>query len=197
MYRQMMVSFAILVLLSCSSFAQDAANRPVSSRRSALAASVPIIKSHELPEEVVWISRDGKQEPGEANVLERLSDREEESPIAIDGMPLQELDPTEVDIREQRRQTLKDWPRIAMSEINIDPRDMAARVPEDRADPLIERYSRDWTMFDAMPKQYCWVAPTCDTNRSTLKMWHWSVTANDLSTIIGKPRLLVPISSPL
>jgi hypothetical protein len=155
MCRQFVVLVAVLTLLAEYSIAQETKNRPLSTRRAALAASsVPIITTQDDPDAIYQGTDKRSQDRGEAEVVEeRFSDEGAASNKS------QESFPEDFDFLAQRRETLKDWPRISIEEIDIDPRDKAEKVPADRAESLIERYARDWSRFDAVPKDYCWVAP--------------------------------------
>lgn len=58
----------------------------------------------------------------------------------------------------EREPTLSRWPRTAMTEIRIDPRDHHAELPPDDSNRLIQRFQRDWFDAGQYRQVVCWDA---------------------------------------
>jgi len=55
--------------------------------------------------------------------------------------------------------TLSQWPKLAITEISIDPRDLDSNVPRDRSEYLIQKQPRNWNTFECCEKIFMWQAP--------------------------------------
>ena len=51
------------------------------------------------------------------------------------------------------------WPELSIQEIRIDPRIPSEKIPEDRSYMLSQKFSRGWSDFVAIGKNYRWQAP--------------------------------------
>jgi hypothetical protein len=62
-------------------------------------------------------------------------------------------------VLDQLGQTPFVWPRKSIREIGINPKDPEGKKPADRSFMLAEKFSRNWTEFETICKDYRWQSP--------------------------------------